>query len=161
MTKKFKICAELSELERFRASDRACYQLVLRAHISRKNNQGKFVFFGNQFIYAISIHNSSWISALTLLHVRSSLGCPISVPRCVPRFFEVSLDSLNRFDIGKIPRWSQRSALKIEIKLGLQCEIFYKKNLTWTFLRAPVEFFDEIFLKPHLLIEIYRLRMFL
>jgi hypothetical protein len=43
-------------------------------------------------------------------------------------------------------------------------DFFAKKShiyLTWTFLRAPVEFFDEIFLKSHLLIEIYRLRMFL
>ena len=50
MIKKFKICVELPELGRFRASDRSCYQLVLQAHNSRKNNQGNSVFFGNQFI---------------------------------------------------------------------------------------------------------------
>ena len=56
---------------------------------------------------------------------------------------------------------SSTLGLKSEIKLAVQMELFSLKMFHPTFLRAPIEFFHDFFSKPNLLIEIYRLRMFL
>ena len=88
---------------------------------------------------------------------------------CIWTACQVSIKNRKQIKVNEFIFTSQSSStmlhgliksLKNEVGLSPQNDFFSKKNIISHFLDVPAKFFDEIFLKIYLLIEIYRFPRF-